>query len=208
MTQRTKLTRFRAFRNPLPRILIVCEGRVTEPKYFSALRHHEKIFVNLDMSGGGVPKTLVERAVKRKREADRMAKSRHDDNLRYDHVWCVFDVDEHPNIADARQQARDNGVRLAISNPCFELWLLLHFQDQRSPLGRSAVHNECVQHMPGYVKEAPFERLHPRYTDAVERALALRDWHQTRGCADETNPWTGVYELTELIKSFGRGRAS
>ena len=22
-----------------------------------------------------------------------------------------------------------NGIRLAISNPCFELWLILHFQD-------------------------------------------------------------------------------
>ena len=26
--------------------------------------------------------------------------------------------------------ARDNGIRVAISNPCFELWLVLHYAQQ------------------------------------------------------------------------------
>jgi hypothetical protein len=30
-------------------------------------------------------------------------------------VWCVFDVDIHPNLPEAKQQARDNGLSLAIS---------------------------------------------------------------------------------------------
>lgn len=36
----------------------------------------------------------------------------------------------HPGLTDAIEQARQNGIWLAISNPCFELWLVLHFQDQ------------------------------------------------------------------------------
>ena len=208
MTDRLKLTRRRPFRIPLPRILIVCEGRETEPGYFTALRHDEKIPIKLDINGGWVPKTVVERAVTLKREAEAEARRRHDDNLRYDQVWCVFDIDEHPGIAEAKQQARDNAISLAISNPCFELWLLLHFQDQRSYISRSAIHHECVKHMPGYGKKVPFEILRPHYAEAVRRSRALNDWQRSRDCAEETNPWTGVHELTELIKTFGRERAT
>ena len=77
-----------------------------------------------------MPKTLVERAVAMKREAALEAKRKKDENLKYDQVWCVFDIDEHPFVPEAKQQARDNGIEVAISNPCFELWALLHFRDQ------------------------------------------------------------------------------
>jgi hypothetical protein len=158
----------------------------------------------LEIRGGGVPKTLVERAVRLKAEAETNAKRERDGNLRYDHVWCVFDVDEHPHIPDAKQQARDNGIELAISNPCFELWLLLHFQDQRSCIDRSALHHECVKHLPEYEKRIPFAKVHPNYQEAVRRAHALRAWQESRGCAEDTNPWTVVHELTELIFRHGR----
>jgi hypothetical protein len=55
-----------------------------------------------------------------------------------DEVWCVFDVDEHPKLAEARDQANANGIQLAVSNPCFELWLLLHFQEHRAHAGGHA----------------------------------------------------------------------
>jgi hypothetical protein len=116
--------------DPRPRILILCEGKVTEPSYFRDFQHQEKnrlVDVVID-DEGGVPKTLVERAVARRKEAEREARLQKDKYLRYDEVWCVFDIDSHPNLPDARQQARANGIELAISNPCFELWLLLHFQ--------------------------------------------------------------------------------
>ena len=49
-----------------------------------------------------------------------------------DEFWCVFDVEwprNHPGLGEAIKQARENQIRLAVSNPCFELWLILHFQD-------------------------------------------------------------------------------
>lgn len=92
--------------------------------------------VDVKISPGGVPKTLVERATEMKKAGEREANTKKDEYLRYDEVWCVFDIDDHPKIADARQQARDNGIDLAISNPCFELWVLLHFQDQRAHISR------------------------------------------------------------------------
>jgi hypothetical protein len=44
-----------------------------------------------------------------------------------DEFWCVFDVEwprNHPGLLEAVQQAQANGIYLAISNPCFELWLM------------------------------------------------------------------------------------
>jgi hypothetical protein len=205
MSKRDGLRRRRPFRNPLPRILIVCEGTRTEPGYFSALHHTERIPIVLVISPGGVPKTLVERAVELKNAAEKDARSREDENLLYDHVWCVFDIDEHPAVLDAKQQARDNGIDLAISNPCFELWILLHFQDQRAHIDRAVVQRQCAKYLPDYEKKVPFNKLHPKYDEAVQRALALDAWQQTRR-AEGSNPSTGIHKLTEKIKGFGQSR--
>ena len=64
-----------------------------------------------------------------KREAERVAKRQRDSYLAFDEVWCVHDVDDHPRLDEARIMARDNDISLAVSNPCFELWLLLHFRE-------------------------------------------------------------------------------
>ena len=148
MSKRDALRRRRPFRNPLPRVLIVCEGTRTEPGYFHDLRHTERIPIELEISPGGVPKTLVQRAVQLKNAAQKEAKIRQDENLLYDDIWCVFDIDEHPAVPDGKRQARDNEINLAISNPCFELWILLHFRDQRAHIDRTVVRRECIKYFP------------------------------------------------------------
>ena len=119
------------FADPKPTILIVCEGQVSEPEYFTGFTRavrNPRVTIRIE-GGAGVPQSVVEAAKRLKREAERQAKREKDDNIRYDFVWCVFDIDDHPNIASASQMARDSGIELAISNPSFELWLLLHFRD-------------------------------------------------------------------------------
>jgi hypothetical protein len=138
-----------------------------------------------------------------KKEAENRAKREQDPNFLYAEVWCVFDVDDHPHIQDARQQARDNGIKLAISNPCFELWIVLHFEDQRKAIDRAKLQRVCQKYIPGYQKDVPFEKLKPHYEAAVQRALDLESWQKTRGCSDETNPWTGVHHLTEMLIGLG-----
>ncbi|MFL6141746.1 MAG: RloB family protein [Labedaea sp.] len=38
----------------------------------------------------------------------------------FDEIWCVVDVDQF-DLAAATSLARDRGIRLAVSNPCFEV---------------------------------------------------------------------------------------
>src|ERR1017187_5338334 len=89
MKNRDNLRRRRSFRKPLDRFLIVCEGQVTEPEYFQDLRRAERGIVDLEIVPAGVPKAVVERAVELAREARREARRSQDENLSYDHVWCV-----------------------------------------------------------------------------------------------------------------------
>jgi hypothetical protein len=201
MARRESLRRRAPSRKPLPRILIVCEGTKTEPGYFDDLRRVYRRVVELELSPGGVPKTLVERAVEMKSEAEHMAKAAKDENLSYDEVWCVFDVDDHPKVDDAKQQARGNGIKLAVSNPCFELWVLLHFQEQTAHISRAKLRAVCRKHLPDYEKDLPIARLTPQYEYAASRARKLDDWQQQQG-RKEANPSTGVYRLTEAIRGF------
>lgn len=160
--------------------------------------------MELKIISGGVPKTLVEIAARKKREAEKLAKREHDSHLTFDQVWCVFDIDEHPFVSEAKQQAVDNGIRVAVSNPCFELWALLHFQDQTAHIDRHAVQKLCKGHMPGYEKQLPYKQLRDRYEAASERAVRLSKMHLHRGTAG-ANPSTTV---SEVVATFLSQRAN
>jgi hypothetical protein len=72
-----------------------------------------------------------------------------DEPARVDHP----DVDEHPRLDEARVQAHDNDIRVAISNPCFELWLVLHFRSQNAYLTCQAAKDLAGSLLTGYDKE-------------------------------------------------------
>ena len=189
-------------KEPRRSILVLCEGEVTEYEYLDEMRHRYRnstVEVRIH-DQHGVPKTLVEIAAGLKKGALRAAKREKDAYLAWDDVWCVFDVDEHPNIPDAKQQARDNDIRLAISNPCFELWVLLHFQDQASFIDRKQAQRKVKVHIPRYVKSLPYDILDSGYESAVRRSQELN-----RRCAaaseENRNPsCTGIVRLTRGIR--------
>ncbi|MDX2152790.1 MAG: RloB family protein [Bryobacteraceae bacterium] len=205
MAKTDRLRRRRPVRDPYPRVLIVCEGKKTESGYFKDLHHQLRLPIDLDIDAGGVPKTLVERAAARKKESERQSRRNRDSTFRFDEIWCVFDVDEHPNLAEARNQASANQLGVAISNPCFELWVLLHFQDQRGHIHRHEVQKLCREHMPGYDKTLTFKVLESRTDAALQRAAELSRWQEERGEAG-ANPSTGVHRLVERLLSVRRER--
>lgn len=203
--------RGRPIREPALRILIVCEGEVTEREYFEGFRRWCKNpRVEIDFEGpAGVPLTLVRRAKELRDRADREASRTGDDFLRYDEVWCVFDVDDHPFVPDARFQARAANLRLAMSNPCFELWLLLHFAENPGMQHRDELKARLCSHMPNVSeKHVDFEMLVAGYDAAYHRAERLaRDAHE-RGDDVTGNPSTEVYLLADSIDDGGARRRS
>jgi hypothetical protein len=147
--------------------------------------------------------TLVRRAKELKDEADENARRERDDNLLFEEVWCVFDVDEHPHISEARAFAISIGLRIAMSNPCFELWLLLHLRDSPGPQHRHHLQRMLSERMSAVEsKHVDFELLVDGYEDAVRRSELLeRDAIEAneRG----RNPSTEVHHLTNSIDQDG-----
>jgi hypothetical protein len=190
-----------AFRDPKPTILVVTEGEATEPEYIDGFRRecrNPRVTIRFAREHG-VPMTLVRNAKQYKREAEEEAAREKDDNLAYDSVWCVFDIDDHPAIGEAKEMARDNSIRLAISNPCIELWLLLHFRDNPGMQDRDTMLKKLKEHVPKYDKHIDFKIYAEGYPQAVQRARKMQDDAEEAG-EPNRNPTTGIYELTELIR--------
>ncbi len=202
MSRRDDLRRKKPTSKAKPRVLIVCEGKVTEPVYLKALNLSWGTKVVLDFNHKySSPKRIVEVASEAKKIAKR--KKREDPNEDYAAIWCAFDRDEHPLVPEALQQASVNKISVAYSNPNFELWLLLHFQDQTASLTRNQASTLCRQHMPGYVKAPHTNLLLPLLEAALERARALRKLQIERGEGRE-NPWTEVHDLVDEIRRLSR----
>lgn len=95
--------------------------------------------------------------------------------------------------------ARDNAIQLAVSNPCFELWLLLHFRDSPGVRDVNALEKLLEKSVPNYNKSVDFARYRGGYDDAVKRSRAL-DRLAAAAKSPGMNPSTGVYKLTEMIR--------
>ncbi|WP_243795657.1 RloB family protein [Saccharopolyspora gloriosae] len=123
------LRRPRGRRVERSRVLIVTEGECTEVQYFKNLCKHLRAtgtnVMGVDVKGAGRdPSNVVNKAGKASQNGSLIGREGG-----YDAVWCVFDVDEHEKLEAATELARKRGFKLAISNPCFEVWLLWHFED-------------------------------------------------------------------------------
>ena len=139
MSRARRIGRRPAVRPPAARIVVATEGVLTEPEYlrvFSRIHGDRSVRV-VPIRVGGDPRAVVERAIE---ESER---SKRDKLATRDSVWAMFDRDIHQQFDEARDLARGNGIRLAISNPCFELWGILHYQDQNAPLERQ----ECQRQL-------------------------------------------------------------
>ena len=190
-----------ARRRPAARV-VVTERESTEPKYLRVFdRILESEQVRLDIIGlGGDPKAVVQRAVKESK------KVKGDPNAKDDTFWAMFDRDDHPRFDAAKDMAHANRIYLAVSNPCFELWGILHYQDQDASLDRADCQKKLETLCPGYKKagEKVFddpEVIENCYELAVERAekLLRRREEEDR---PEGNPSTSVHRLTEHIGKF------
>jgi hypothetical protein len=92
------------------------------------------------------------------------------------------------------------GVKLAVSNPCFELWLLLHHDECRAHQARcSTVVKRLREHVPNYDKtQVSFADHAKGVRAAISRARALD------GDDDSfPNPSTGMWRLTEILVGGG-----
>ena len=117
-----------------PSILIVCEGKNTEPSYFNQFRITSAKVKSIGEGYNTI--SLVNRALELSQQGT------------YDQVWCVFDMDvkrgadEFADFDNAISKALQLGYKIAYSNDAFELWFYLHFNLTESQHLRSFYYKE------------------------------------------------------------------
>jgi hypothetical protein len=203
--KRSSFSRAKATRLPYKRFLIVCEGEKSEPDYIQGVKGlcREKLISIEIIGGAGQTKKVIERAVQLKSEAIIEAKRNKDNFEKFDSIWCVIDVDNHDLLTEALIQARDNKIEVSLSNPCYEVWVVLHHRDHRKSVDRSVLQSECKNHYGLKDKHVAFEVLWPAYSVARERARQLRAWQKDMG-RFQGDPWTDFDLLVEDLLTLRR----
>jgi hypothetical protein len=199
----TRLKRGKAKESPRIRLTIFVEGAITEKEYFKAVRREaENPLVEIE-GPCGVPDSVVNDAIAYKKRRRRRAL---DSFERADQVWAVFDCDEHI-VAGAFGRAEAAGIGVAFSNPCFELWGLLHLGDHDAPLDRHVLQRLLQEKMPNYDRYGSkcfdYEQMKGGYTEACLRAEKMGARRITER-DPMGNPYTSVNKLVQLIFENGK----
>ena len=200
------LSRRRPTKEPLPVVYIYCEGKVTEPNYINSFfqefcKEKRKIIPD-PIKAAGVPYTLVEKCIKKKEEL-RIA-GRRDSLQRRSCVWAVFDVDIHPNLPEAIELARANDIPFSLSNPCIEIWGMMHLSVYERPGGRHEAQAALATAMPPYHHEKsptiPWDVCRDKVKTAIwnsHTSIARRS--EERSEAHGANPSTTFHELLGFL---------
>lgn len=197
-----------------PTILIVCEGKNTEPSYF---RQFELSNATVKPIGEGYNTlSLVERAIELT------------ERKTFDQVWCVFDADPKPdnpshaeNFNKAIRLAQKQKFGLGYSNQAFEYWLILHFDDhQGGAMERSMYDNKINELLKAFgasydgngskiISEKFFELLDgiDKKTNKPRKLLAIERAKRNHEKFDHSNPskeesTTTVYLLVEELLKY------
>lgn len=210
--QRAKIERKQGRRLPGRRFLVVCEGLKTEPNYLQEIKAAMQLpGANLFVKHEGVtePKQIVDAAWEIFQYGSGQFYPR-----AADVVVAVFDRDIHRTYhealdfaanLDARKVKNNNRqpVRfLAVpSNSCFELWPLLHFKDQQTPIHRHDAFDEVRGFLPGYDKGEKwlFAQTRDLLPETMRRAYRMAERFHPR----EDGPYTGMHLLIHLLLDEG-----
>ncbi|MEA3523146.1 MAG: RloB family protein, partial [Campylobacterota bacterium] len=173
--------------------IIATEGRKTEKQYFSMFGNRGcqvKVITNEDNKSA--PAHILEQLKRFKKEYQ----LKEDDEL-----WLMVDVDRwgDKNLATVVSQAGQKKFQLAVSNPCFEVWLYLHHDDlDHQPINARQMKQKLKNLLGGYnSSNLDPTKFTEHIEDAITRAKAL-DTNREERWPSKTG--THVYKVVENIK--------
>ena len=169
--------------------LVICEGE-TEVSYINLLKtwYKSPIRIVSHIEGTKITPSLVEKRTNELKIS------------RWDKVntFLMYDMD----VQAINEKLQKCKAELLLSNPCFEIWLLLHVKDQKSVISSDALIKElkkCSLIWRNYAKSVFTDTqktfLSANTDVAVARAKELQEFK---------NPSTGIYKLVEILKDDSR----
>ena len=214
---RSDLIRRRAIYPPRKKVLIVCEGKKTEPNYFSSLIANLKLTaaeVKIYNGRGSAPKSVVEFGIEIfEMESD------------FDLVFFVFDKDNHDSYAAAlsmvenlktKGKYKSKIIGAITSNPCFEVWFLMHFEPYDKPFTSSGGKSPCGNVIAVLRKQACFKNYSKGQRNhfdllidrlQIAKKNAAQVLKRSKEAGDQKhygNPTTLVHELVIALENLAK----
>ncbi len=170
---------------------------MTEPQYFELFRHPRlQVKVLPTEEGKSAPKHVLRRLRAYRKEYEIGPR---------DELWLMVDVDRWGprQLAMVAQQAVSGKFEMAVSNPCFELWLYLHLGDldELSPgeITSTVLEGALRSRLGSFNKSRlDIERFRDGIEAAIDRARKLDVRPDERW---PTTPGTQVYKVVANIRS-------
>lgn len=183
-------------------ILIGAEGKnQTERKYFKAFNQVQSEYKIMAGKGNNTdPVGVVEDLLK-------SAKQEELDLKDGDILACFIDVDfkngRDQELRAAMKLARQNNISVFLSNPCFEIWYLLHFRYSTKLYGSN---EEVIKELGSYISDYSkskdvYDLIENKIDQALLNTKRLESYHLENGTNDRLKklPSTEAYKLIEMI---------
>ena len=169
-------------------IRVLTEGKITEPDYLTKWARLNRRKVRLEIRDSGmtpVPGPSCEGV----REAE------------------PSDEAFGPGVRRDLVRIR-RGINVAVSNPCFELWLVLHREEQTAYIDRGDIQQRSdILQLTANKRILPVAE--PILVDAVDmakqRARALDRRHADNGSPPRSNPSTDAWRLVDRLRAGMQG---
>ena len=203
-------------RYPLKAYLIACEGICTEPNYINGLVRYEK--ANRRIADGTVVKIAPHQHSDPYGVLEDLLRTPNKSS--YDECWIVIDRDEtelkgkgfgghsEENFNKVLDESKKNGVEVACSNPCFELWIVLHFEFRDTACTREAIQKKALEKVNSILPKEKqlkkvdelkaIENLYDLLRDKV--IIAIRNAEKLKlNESNKSNPSSGMYKLLNSL---------
>lgn len=186
---------------PREKILIVCEGQQTEKDYFEYLKRKYKLStaeVKVKEDGGSSPNSVFKDALKLYN--DSLEKSQ----VAYDAVYCVYDQDEFSQHSDVKNKIKQQkNFNRIFSNPCFEVWYLLHYNKSTKPFakkGKKTASQQAKSQFEALLKKNGKDYLECLFNNTDEAIKNAKE----NSKQSIKNPYTNVYVLVEKMREISK----
>jgi hypothetical protein len=180
VSHRTNLARSADTRDQRWTVLILSNGERTEIDYFNSLKASGFLSPGKIVTAkfrNGTPYDTVRAAAEVQTYSD------------YDEAWAVCDVDTF-DVEGAMALSADRGVSLALSQPCFEVWLIFHKSDTCSSFDNA---DQARRALRRFVPS--WDKSNLNFADFAEGIPAAVVRARRRGEPPDANPSTAVWRV-------------
>ena len=171
-----------------PTFWVFCEGETEESyiNFLKSLYRISSIQIHSKVKGNAITSKYI--------SAYKQDKPTHEKDINY----LVYDLDV-VGMQAKLEQIKD--CILLVSNPCVELWFLLHYKNQKSAVDSKYCYNQLnkrnKKYAKGFIDEKLYEKLKDKYKEAIKRAKELPKFN---------NPSSTMYLFLEKLEELKKNQ--